>query len=82
MKSISGSIVYYKSCPIAWKSARQTVRTNSTFESEYVAASDTLTVEETVDFKGFLGDEPDSYLWIDNSTAVTVSKTACGKEGN
>ena len=80
MKSVSGSVVYYKSCPIAWKSARQTIRTNSTFESEYVAASDTIAVEESVDFKGFLGDEPDSYLWIDNQTAVTVSKTKCGKE--
>ena len=80
MKSVSGSIMYYKAFPIVWKSARQTVRTNSTFESEYVAAADTLTVIESLDFKGFFGDRSDETLWIDNQTAVMVSKTEPGKE--
>ena len=75
LKSISGSIMYYRSCPIQWKSSRQSIRTNSTFESEFVAASDGLIVSETLTFRGFFeanDEEPD--LWIDNETAVTVAK--------
>ena len=75
LKSISGSIMYYKSTPTQWKSSRQTIRTNSTFESEFVAGSDGLIMSENLTFKGFFEnstDEPD--LWMDNLTAVTVAK--------
>ena len=80
MKSVSGSIIYYRACPIAWKCARQTIRTGNTFESEYVAASDTIKVLESLDFRGFFGDCPDDQLWLDNQSAVTVAKTATAKE--
>jgi len=80
MRSVSGSICYYRGFPIAWKTSRQTVRTNSTFESEYVAAADTLTLCESIDFRGFFGDAPDDTLWLDNQTAVTVAKTPSGQE--
>ena len=80
MKSVSGSIMYYRACPIVWKTGRQTVRTGSTFESEYVAAADTLAVIESIDFRGFFGDCPDDTLWLDNQTAVIVAKTASAKE--
>jgi hypothetical protein len=80
MKSISGSICYYRAFPIIWKGQRQTIITRSTFESEYVAADDTLVVEESLDFKGFFGESTEDNLWLDNQTAVTVSKTASGSE--
>jgi hypothetical protein len=76
LKSTSGCVMYYRGCPLAWKSSRQTVRTNSTFESEFVAASDGLVLSETLTFKGFFeqnAEEED--LWIDNQTAVTVART-------
>ena len=78
MKSISGSICYYRSFPIIWKGARQTVLTDSTFASEYVAAADALKVEESVDFRGFFGDDPESDFWLDNQTALALAKTASG----
>jgi hypothetical protein len=80
MKSISGSICYFRAFPIIWKGARQTILTDSTFASEYVAAADTLKVEQSMDFRGFFGDEPDADLWLDNQTAVAVAKTPEGKE--
>ena len=80
MKSTSGCVIYYRACPIAWKPCRQSVRTNSTFESEFVAASDTLVLRESLDFRGFFGEDTDDTLWCDNQTAVTVAKTPAGSE--
>ena len=75
LKSVSGCILYYKSCPIFWRSARQSVRTNSTFEAEFVAGSDGLIASENLTFKGFFEEEfEDPDLWIDNATAVQVSQ--------
>ncbi len=75
LKSVSGAVLYYRGTPIAWKSARQTVRTNSTFESEFVAGSDGLIMSETQTYKGFFEDDYTvEDLWIDNSTAVQVAK--------
>ena len=53
MRSTSGSICYYRSCPIAWRSNRQGVRAYSTAESEYIAASDTIVLSETNGFMTF-----------------------------
>eukprot|EP00392_Amoebophrya_sp_AT5.2_P007236 g7250.t1 len=56
--------------------ARQTIRTGSTFESEFVAASDGLIMSESASFKGFLENkEPPEDLWIDNMTAKRVAQT-------
>jgi hypothetical protein len=80
MKSESGSIIYFLGCPILWKGGRQSVRTNSTFEAEYVAASDTLTVGEGIDFRGFFGENPADNIWLDNLSAVIVSTTPSERE--
>ncbi len=76
LKSVSGGIMYYKSCPVAWKSSRQSVRTQSTFEAEFVAGSDGLILSENLTFKGFYEGKPaDETLWMDNATAIQVAKT-------
>lgn len=80
LKSISGSLIYYRGTPIAWRPNRQSVRTNSTFESEFVAMSDTLILESSLDFLGFFGEPTDGTLWCDNQTAVTVAKSPSGGE--
>ena len=41
-KSVSASIVVYKSVPIAWRSQQQKIRTHSTTHAEMVAACDTI----------------------------------------
>ncbi|CAD7965940.1 unnamed protein product [Amoebophrya sp. A120] len=76
LKSTSGALLYYRGAPIVWKTARQSVRTHSTFEAEFVAGSDGLIMSETCTFKGFLEDRDASEdLWMDNQTAITVAKT-------
>lgn len=41
-KSVSGMAVYYRGCPIAWKSSVQTVASGSTYECEWIAQADML----------------------------------------
>jgi len=89
MRSTSGSIMYFKGCPIAWRSNRQTVRAYSTAESEYIAASDTIVLSEQHDFTDFYKPIPtqlvhaqhglspsidNAVLWIDNQSAITTAK--------
>jgi hypothetical protein len=40
--SVSGIVLYHRGTPIAWKSGRQTIRTHSTCEAEWVAAAEGL----------------------------------------
>ncbi|CAD7943975.1 unnamed protein product [Amoebophrya sp. A120] len=78
MRSVSGTVVYYRSVPIMWKSSRQTVRAYSTSEAEHIAASDSLVVTEGASFLEFfnphpLSDEIDFRLWCDNTSAISVA---------
>ena len=90
MRSTSGSIMYYRSCPIIWRSNRQTVRAYSTAESEYIAASDTIVLSETHNFTDFFRPLPsqmveahsgispsleDAILWLDNQSAIVTAKS-------
>ena len=90
MRSTSGSIIYYRGTPIAWKTQRQGVRAYSTAESEYIASSDTIALSETSDFLDFYRPIPsrvleesfgltpegdDAILWVDNQSAITISKS-------
>ena len=90
MRSTSGSILYYRGCPICWRSNRQTVRAYSTAESEYIAASDTIALSEPHDFTDFFKPLPtklvemqnglspsldDAILWIDNQSAIQTAKS-------
>ena len=94
MRSTSGSIMYYKSTPIAWKSNRQGVRAYSTAESEYIAASDTIVLGEHNSFTSFFGKLPekmgesnfgispsleDAVLWVDNTSAIQTAKSTDNK---
>jgi hypothetical protein len=76
MRSISGSICYYRGTPVAWKSQRQTVRAYSTAESEYIACSDTLVFELGIGFRDFLGAHAPPLLWVDNTSAITIAGQA------
>ncbi len=90
MRSTSGSICYFKSFPIAWRSNRQTVRAYSTAESEYIAAADTLILSEQTNFMDFFKEPPsklvhanhgvslaeeNSVLWVDNQSAIATAKS-------
>ena len=79
LKSTSGSIVYFKGTPIWWRTQRQTIRTYSTTEAEWVAASDTIVATEQLGFQGFFqtGAEmslTDSPVFVDNSSAIMLAK--------
>jgi hypothetical protein len=47
----------------------------STAEAEYIAASDALTVEESLGFMNFLGDGLDPPLFVDNKSAIAIAKS-------
>lgn len=92
LRSTSGSIMFFRGCPIIWKSSRQTVRAYSTAESEYIAASDTIILSESCDFTTFFDPLPkqlihtdevhdgndciDRILWVDNSAAISTATSS------
>ena len=84
--STSGAIIFYKSVPFVWRSKRQTVRAYSTMESEWIAASDSLSMATEVGFLGFFDKDPHCtkdetglpslmWLWCDNQSTVTAAKS-------
>ena len=86
MYSTSGVVILYKSVPLIWKSKRQTVRAYSTMEAEWIAASDAIQMATEVGFLGFFDKDPfcvkrstglldKMWLWCDNQSAVTASKS-------
>lgn len=81
-RSISGSVLYYRSVPVLWKSARQSVRAYSTMEAEWIAASDALVLTRGIGFLGFFqpvncedGKMEEPKLWVDNESAITAAKS-------
>ena len=50
LRSTSGSIVYWRSFPIAWKCARQALRAHSTCQAEVQAQFDTVQLVRSVGF--------------------------------
>jgi len=81
--------MYFCGCPIAWKSVRQSVRSYSSAEAEYIAASDTIILTESNDFTdffrvlpttmaepkfGMVGSSPDYILWVDNTSAINTAQ--------
>ena len=85
MRSITGSIVYFKGSPIAWKSSRQTVRSYSTCESEWIAASDSIILSEHTDFLDFFmpvsspsetsgSSGKRSTVWVDSQAAIMAAQ--------
>jgi len=85
MKSTSGGIIYFRSFPISWRTKRQTIRTYSTAESEYVAASDVITLSMDTDFTDFYRPRiswdnaqdtiEDEVIFVDNESAIATAKS-------
>lgn len=90
-RSTSGSICYWRSVPICWRSSRQTVRAYSTAESEFIAASDCIMLSEHNNFMDFYSTPPscgvepknglvpsldDSVLFVDNTSAIATATSA------
>ena len=84
--STTGAVIFYRSCPIVWRSKRQTVRAYSTMESEWIAASDSLAMATEVGFLGFYDKDPHCaksetglpglmWLWCDNQSTIVTAKS-------
>jgi len=75
MKSTSGSIIYHRGVPVAWKSQRQSVTATGTCEAEYVAMYDTLKLsmqQGYLDFFVEFGELP--LQFVNNQSALALSK--------
>lgn len=81
MKSVAGSIVFFKSFPIAWRSKAMDMRMYSTSEAEFCACAETLKFSFGIrELRSFLtGEYPDEKydpVWVDNRTALITAKHA------
>ena len=78
LKSTSGSILYYRGCPIVWKSQRQSIRTHSTCESEYVSMYDVIRLCQSQGYlRWFLDNKSElPLIFSDNKAALALSKTS------
>ena len=78
LKSTSGSSLYYRGCPVVWKSKRQSIRTHSTCESEFVSMYDAIRLCQSQGFLGwFLENHKELPLILsDNKSALALSKTS------
>jgi hypothetical protein len=80
LKSISGVVCFLYGMPVSWRSTVQTIFTNSTMESEWVALSDGIQLEESVySLAHFLTNKSKEEfglggLWCDNRAVVHCSK--------
>ena len=79
-KSTSGSIIFFRGTPLAWSSKRQSIRSHSTCEAEYIACHDAILLREQQGFLNWFtdvdsgsGDIPYN-IFVDNASAVKVSK--------
>ena len=80
LKSTSGMITYLRGSPVIWRGKTQGLMTFSTMESESVAASDLLVIEERSDFLHFyadqdLNDRSEDLIFMDHLGAVTTAKS-------
>lgn len=77
MKSITGAVSYLFSFPILWKSGPQTVFAGSTTESEWIAMSTAIELEQNsaAVIRFLYGNENNSgVIWCDNRAAVVSSR--------
>ena len=73
--STSGSILYYKGTPVAWKASRQSIRAYSTCEAEYVALYDSIRLTESAGFKDWFDTSNLSpHVFGDNQSSLTLGK--------
>ena len=57
LRSTSGAILYWRGVGIVWRRHRQTVRSNWTAESEFIAQSDLIVLSESNNFTSFFDSE-------------------------
>ena len=75
-KSHSGSILYYKGCPVLWSSRRQSIRARSTCEAEYVGLYDTIQMVEGQSFLSWFNLNSNFPLvFSDNQSSITVANS-------
>jgi hypothetical protein len=83
LRSTSGSIVYFRSFPIAWRSARQALRAHSTCQAEIQGHFDTVNLVKTLGFLHLYVGDPEDENWEpgelppilgDNTSAIHVSQ--------
>ena len=74
-KSHGGAVVFWAGCPIAWKSARQTLMTTSSAETELLEASEGALLMYSIDaLLSDVGAKPtERELRVDNSAAITLA---------
>jgi hypothetical protein len=88
--SVSGIILYYRGSPIAWKSGRQTIRTHSTCEAEWVAAAEGLKWLDRMGFLEFFSTKysnsrpipADLTLWTDSQSVEACVLAAENKKNS
>ena len=92
LRSVSASVVVYKSVPIAWKSQQQKLRTHSTTHAELVAACHTIDLlksqgylhwfhelwDEDPELEGANPDLPLPPVMIDNQSCIAMGKSENG----
>lgn len=76
MFSVSGTCIFFRGTVIGWKSSKQTVRSYSTTEAEFIACSDSIMYGEQYDdlFIFVLGAGADAYpIFVDSETVLKIA---------
>ena len=80
-RSVSGYVIYFMGCPVAWKSKGQENVTLLSTEAEYVAiseiSSEMLFLKGMLEFLGLKVSYP-IHVLADNIGAIYLTKTATG----
>jgi len=77
LRSTSGSILYYRGCPVVWSARQQGIRATSTCEAEYVACYDCIRIIEGQGFLDYVLKEGEFPLvFIDNMSALDMSRSS------
>ena len=78
LKSTSGSIIYFKGCPVAWQSKKQACRATSTCESEYYACFDCIKLSKSQGFLDFVLEEDQviPLTLCDNQSAIALAHSS------
>ena len=79
-RSHGGAVTFWGTCPIAWRSSRQTLVTTSSAETELVAAHHGCQQMESVDaLLSDVGEQPlQRIIYVDNAAAITLATSEGG----
>ncbi len=77
-KSTSGSIIYRRGTPIAWRSKKQSIRALSTMEAEYCAIYGTIRLSLDQGYHAWLCENEKRFplLFNDNTSALMLGRTS------